>query len=149
MRLKGDRLRWALLIVLDCLIVGAVGEVWTRLAIPVKNVCWTFDARLGPVFCPNQRRIGHVQAGYRSTFVTNSLGFHDVERRRRPEPGTYRIQVYGDSMIVGGGVRIEETIPAVTERLLNGSSAAACESKRRFRPSPRDCSTSEALHLEA
>jgi len=124
---REKRLGFVLLIALDCLIVGAVGELWTRVAIPVKNICWTFDARLGPIFCPNQQTIGHVQRGYRNTFVSNSLGFHDVERQLEHPSSSYRIQVFGDSLIVAGGVRIEETIPAVVERLLDTSDTQSVE----------------------
>ena len=94
---RGPRFAFVLVLALDCLAVGAIGELWARWAIPVKRICWTFDPRLGPIFCPNQERISYVQDSYSNILRTNSLGFHDLERPRQPPAGTYRIHVYGDS----------------------------------------------------
>lgn len=118
-RRRGGPLAAVLLLALDCVVAAGVCEVWVRAFVPVKNVCWTFDEVLGPHRCGDQVRIGYVEPGYRSTLRTNSQGFHDVERSPARPAGSYRIQVYGDSMIVGQSVSIGDTIPAALEWHLN------------------------------
>lgn len=104
------------------LIAGVIGELWIRAFVPAKNICYLSDPVIGAKFCPNQRTYGYVEKGYSNIFATNSLGFHDVERPRHKPPGTFRIQVYGDSMIQGYCVPLEKTIPRLLEKYLNDGS---------------------------
>lgn len=110
---------WLVLILIDCGIVIGISEVWTRIFIPVRNTCWKIDRKIGAMYCPNQRTYGYVEKGYSNIFITNSYGFHDIGRKIEKTKNTFRIHIYGDSMIGGTGVQIEETIPAVVERELN------------------------------
>lgn len=118
---------WALFLLLDVMIVAGIGELWVRMFIPVKNICYYVDQQIGVRYCPNQRTYGHVQENYSNIAVTNEYGFHDVERSKQKQDGIYRIQLYGDSMIAGMGVGIEETIPWLLEAYLNAHSG-----ERRF-----------------
>ena len=85
----------------------------------VKNICYVTDETVGVRFCPSQKTYGYVEKGYQNILETNSWGLHDRERRIEKEPGTFRIQVYGDSMIQGYCVPTAETIPSLAERYLN------------------------------
>lgn len=110
---------WAILLLLDALVVFAVAEAWVRLFVPVKNICYETDATIGVRFCPNQHTVGYVEKGYANILETNSLGFHDRERQLEKNPGTFRIQFYGDSFVQGYGVKTEETISSQVETALN------------------------------
>jgi hypothetical protein len=103
---------------LDFLLAGIIAELWTRNFIAVKNICYETDETIGVRFCPNQRTYGYVEKGYQNILETNSWGFHDQERRIERDPGTFRIQVYGDSMIQGYCVPTRETIPSQIEKFL-------------------------------
>ena len=112
---------WVLLILIDCLIVGGISELWIRGFIPVKNIKWCIDSELGNRYAPNQKSCGHVQKGYHNVFVTNSLGFHDIERTRAKAKGVFRIHIYGDSMTANPCVFTDETISAFLEKYLNAA----------------------------
>lgn len=103
----------------DGFVALCVGELWVRSFIPVNNICWYIDNKIGARYCPNQRTYGYVEKGYSNIFITNSLGFHDIERTIEKEKGVYRIQIYGDSMVGGTQVKIDETVNAYVERYLN------------------------------
>jgi len=103
---------------LDLLLAVGIAELWTRNFIPVKNICYVIDEIIGVRFCPNQRTYGYVEKGYQNILETNSLGFHDRDWKVEKEPGTLRIQVYGDSMIQGYCVPTSETIPSLLETYL-------------------------------
>jgi hypothetical protein len=109
---------WMLLLFVDGFVVYGLAESWTRLFVPVKNIKWTLDKRIGVRFRPNQQTYGHVQTGYKNVFVTNSLGLHDVERSRSKSADVYRIQIFGDSLISNAGVPISGTIPSCLEQAL-------------------------------
>jgi len=110
---------WIIFIVIDILIAVGISEVWIRLFIPAKNICYVSDPKIGPRFCPNQKTYGYVEKGYSNVLMTNGLGFHDYERAAEKLNNTYRIQIYGDSMIQGYCVPRESTIPILMERYLN------------------------------
>jgi hypothetical protein len=50
---------------------------------------------------------------------TNSAGFRDAEYTREKPAGKKRILVLGDSLVMGWGVRAEDSIPKDLERLMN------------------------------
>lgn len=110
---------WLIFIAIDFLIAAGISEVWIRYFIPTKNICYVSDPKIGPRFCPNQKTYGYVEKGYSNILMTNSLGFHDHERARGKPSDTYRIQIYGDSMIQGYCVPRDSTIPILMERYLN------------------------------
>jgi hypothetical protein len=110
---------WKCFLVIDILIALLLSEIWIRSFIPVKNICYITDDEIGVRFCPNQETYGYVEKGYSNVFKTNSLGFHDIERTPDKKKSVYRIHVYGDSMIQGFCVKMDETIPALLESLLN------------------------------
>jgi hypothetical protein len=110
---------WSCLIGIDCFIAFAIGEIWIRSFIPVMNICYDSDPEIGVRFCPNQKTFGYVEKGYSNIFITNSYGFHDIERSIQKASNKYRIAVVGDSLIQGKGVQIEETIPSQLEMILN------------------------------
>jgi hypothetical protein len=112
-------LLWALFVAFDLFLVLSVGEVWVRLFIPVKNICYSVHEKIGVMYCENQETYGHVEEGYANRASTNSIGSHDIEREKKRKPGSYRIQVYGDSMVAGMGVPLEKTIPMQLETELN------------------------------
>ena len=64
----------------------------------------------------------------------NSRGFRGPEYAPRPEPGTRRLAVLGDSVAYGTHVRADQALPAVLERALNGAAVelAGEESPERF-----------------
>jgi len=69
-----SKLCWRTLFVLiDCLIAFGISEGWIRLFIPVKNICYVIDDKIGVRFCPNQKTYGYVEKGYKSIFVTNNF----------------------------------------------------------------------------
>lgn len=49
--------------------------------------------------------------------LNNSHGFRDREFTLRPEPGTKRVAVIGDSVTMGAGVEFHESFPAVLNRM--------------------------------
>ena len=110
---------WTLFVLIDCLIAFGISEGWIRLFIPVKNICYVIDDKIGVKFCPNQKTYGYVEKGYKSIFVTNNLGFHDIDRNSEKSSGSYRMQMYGDSFVQGAGVARAETIPSLVEKALN------------------------------
>ncbi len=59
---------------------------------------------------------GYFDGRNRVIYRNNYQGFRDYEFRPRPEPGTYRVAILGDSFSQGGGVRQEDTWPKVLER---------------------------------
>lgn len=118
-------LLWAVLLLADAAVVGAIGEVWVRAFLPTMNICYESDAEVGVRFCPDQRTYGYVEGDYANVFVTNSEGFHDREREIRKPEGVYRIQVYGDSMVQGKALQVEDTITGVVENHLNKSLGGA------------------------
>jgi len=119
MKYFGRKAFFALLFLgLDFLLAGGIAELWTRNFIAVKNICYVIDETIGVRFCPNQRTYGYVEKGYQNILETNSLGFHDREWKVEKEPGTIRVQVYGDSMIQGYCVPTSETIPSLLEKYL-------------------------------
>lgn len=105
----------------DLFIACGISELWIRLFIPVKNVCYQHDPLLGDLYCPNQKTYGYVQKDYSNILTTNSLGFHDIERQKSKKPNTLRIHFYGDSLIGGLGVPVDKTIPSQVENLVNKS----------------------------
>lgn len=110
---------WALFVLIDLFVAAAVAELWIRFFIPVKNICYLSDPKMGAVFCPDQKTYGYAEKGYANVLKTNRLGFHDVERTMEKAPGVFRIIVFGDSMIQGYCVPTEQTIPSLLERFLN------------------------------
>lgn len=112
---------WAVFIIVDLIVSCACLELWVRLFVPVKNVQYILDDKIGVRFAPNQRTYGYIEDGYSNIFLTNSIGMHDVERNLEKAANSYRIQVYGNSIAAGLGVRIEETITSHLERFMNES----------------------------
>jgi hypothetical protein len=110
---------WVAFLGIDILIAAVICEGWVRHFIPTTNICYTTDAQIGVRFCPNQRRYGYVEKGYSNVFTTNSQGFHDLERALTKDKNTYRIQIYGDSMVQGKALQIKDTIPGIVESYLN------------------------------
>ncbi|MGA2227623.1 MAG: hypothetical protein ABSH41_24575, partial [Syntrophobacteraceae bacterium] len=110
---------WAVVIIADLLIASVCAELWVRLLVPVKNVQYIFDDKIGVRFTPNQRTYGYVENGYSNILLTNSLGMHDVERNLKKSVNSCRVQVYGNSVIVGVEVKIEETVPSYLEKFMN------------------------------
>jgi len=110
---------WIVLILFDVLIVSGICETWVRFFIPVANLSYYHDAKLGDMLTPNQKTCGYVEGNYSNDFFSNSYGFHDIDRNTNKKQDTYRIQIYGDSLVAGAGVQIEDTIPSVTEKYLN------------------------------
>ena len=110
---------WITFIAFDFLVAAGFSEIWVRLFVPTTNICYTTDDQIGVRFCPNQERYGYVENGYTSIFRTNSQGFHDIERKEVKASGVYRIHIYGDSMVQGKGLQIEDTIPSIIEEYLN------------------------------
>ena len=110
---------WSLFVFIDSVIAFGIAECWVRLFIPVKNICYLVDNKIGVKYCPNQRTYGHVEEGYSNITITNSIGSHDVKRTEVKDNAVFRIHIYGDSMIAGMGVQIEETIPSLVEKYLN------------------------------
>jgi hypothetical protein len=115
---------WTLFVLLDCLIAFGISEGWIRLFVPVKNICYMIDAKIGVRFCPNQKTYGYVEKGYKSILVTNNLGFHDIDRNVEKSSGSYRIQMYGDSFVQGAGVDRAETVPSLVEKALNSKDSS-------------------------
>jgi lysophospholipase L1-like esterase len=65
---------------------------------------------------PNQR------ARYRrALYQTNSRGLRGREYSTLASPGTFRIEMMGDSFTMGSGVRVEEAYPALVEKALRGT----------------------------
>jgi len=71
------------------------------------------------MFCPEQETYGYVEKGYANIFVTNSLGFHDIERSKEKKAESLRIHIYGDSLTAAAGVPINKTIPYLIETYIN------------------------------
>jgi hypothetical protein len=69
--------------------------------------------------CPNQKTYGYAEKGYSNILLTNSEGFHDIERSKQKKQNTLRIHIYGDSLISGVGVPVDKTIPSLIETYLN------------------------------
>jgi len=112
-------LLWICFLFFDILIACSIAEIWTRLFIPVQNICYNHDPELGDMRCPNQKTYGYVEKGYSNILLTNSEGFHDIERSKQKNQNTLRIHIYGDSLISGVGVPIDKTIPSLIETYLN------------------------------
>ncbi len=88
----------------------------------------TPDAELGYRFVPNSTK---VVDGAMRDFATrvdiNSYGFRSPEYDVKPEPGTYRVALFGDSQVFGVGVDKEDMINARMEELLNQGSSSNCQ----------------------
>ncbi len=110
---------WLVCILIDVSIAFGISECWVRNFIPLTNITWFIDNKIGTRYRPNQKVYGYVEEGYKNIFVTNSFGFHDVERTKTKDDGTLRIHFYGDSMTVGKCVKTEETIPSLVETYLD------------------------------
>jgi hypothetical protein len=110
---------WCLFLCLDVMIVAGIGEIWVRLFIPTTNICYKTDDLLGVGFCPNQTRYGYVEGDYVNLFITNSQGFHDYEYSVEKPETVFRIHIYGDSMIQGKALPIEDTVTQVVQKYLN------------------------------
>ena len=110
---------WAVVIIADLLIACVFAELWVRLFVPVKNVQYILDDKIGVRFAPNQRTYGYAERGYSNILLTNSFGMHDVERNLNKGVNSCRVQVYGGSAVSGIGVKIEETIPSYLEKFMN------------------------------
>jgi hypothetical protein len=115
---------WTLFLLIDCLIACGISEGWIRLFMPVKNICYVIDNKLGARFCPHQKTYGYVEKGYTSLLVTNNLGFHDIDRNFEKSSGCYRVQMYGDSFVQGVGVNRADTIPSLVEEALNARASS-------------------------
>lgn len=62
------------------------------------------------------------RARYRgSLFVNNSRGIRGPEYDPVAAPGTFRIEMIGDSYTMGSGVSVEQAYPAMVEEVLNGT----------------------------
>jgi hypothetical protein len=88
-------------------------ELTLRIAplISSDSACYVRDAQVG--FRPRP----HVRCG---DFITNSLGFHDVEHRVAKRPAVVRLAFIGDSFVVGAVPR-EANLASVTQDLGNRS----------------------------
>jgi len=60
-------------------------------------------------------------------FRTNTYGFRGPDYTARPERGTFRIAITGDSVTMGWGVPEESAYPALLESLLNRESERRVE----------------------
>jgi len=94
--------------------------VWQVPGVTSLEGLTTPDAEFGYRFIPHSTK---VVDGARGDFATqvdiNSHGFRSPDYDVKPEPGTYRIALFGDSQVFGIGVDKEETINAKMEELLN------------------------------
>jgi hypothetical protein len=115
---------WTLLLLIDSLIACGIAEAWIHFFIPVKNICYVIDNKIGVRFCPNQKTYGYVEKGYTSILVTNNLGFHDIDRSVEKSHGRYRVQMYGDSFVQGAGVSRADTVPSLVEKALNARASS-------------------------
>jgi hypothetical protein len=138
---------WTLFLLIDCLIACGISEGWIRLFIPVKNICYVIDNKIGVRFCPNQKTYGYVEKGYTSILMTNNLGFHDIDRNFEKSPGRYRVQMYGDSFLQGTGVSRAETVPSLIEKALNAG-ASSMKFEVMNMASGEDGTSSELLTYE-
>ncbi|MBI5504734.1 MAG: SGNH/GDSL hydrolase family protein [Deltaproteobacteria bacterium] len=65
------------------------------------------------------------RANYRGAlYFTNSEGFRGPEYAKTKPPGTFRIEMIGDSFTMGSGVRVEQAYPALVESALNAAGEA-------------------------
>lgn len=92
-------------------------EMW-KYARDVKRV--SADPLIGHEHRPNRRA---TLMGV--TFDTNSQGLRDREYSEQPTPGTLRIEMLGDSLVVGWGVPEKETFVRRLERLYSEKNIAA------------------------
>lgn len=109
---------WSVLVAVDLVLVSGFCELLVRQFIPTMNVCYDVDGTIGVVFCPNQETYGYVENEYVNVFRTNSQGFHDREYPMEKSANTFRVHIYGDSMIQGKGVSIDDSLPKIIERQL-------------------------------
>lgn len=107
------------MICIDLLIISSGCEVYTRFFIPTMNVCYDVSPDIGVTLCPNQETYGYVEKDYVNVFRTNSSGFHDYEFVKEKDGSKIRIHIYGDSMVQGKGVPLDDTVPKIIERYLN------------------------------
>ncbi len=107
---------WSVLVTVDLVLVSGFCELLVRQFIPTMNVCYDVDETIGVIFCPNQETYGYVENEYVNVFRTNSSGFHDHEYPMAKSAETLRIHMYGDSMIQGKGVPIDDSLPKIIER---------------------------------
>ena len=88
----------------------------------------TPDTELGYRFVPNSTK---VVDGSMRDFATrvniNSYGFRSPEYDVKPEPGTYRVALFGDSQVFGVGVDTDDMVNARMEELLNQGSGPNCQ----------------------
>src|SRR5262249_32631384 len=59
------------------------------------------------------------------TWITNWVGYRDIEHPLTPSPGTMRVVAVGDSITFGHGTTADESYPKALERLLNPEGEAA------------------------
>jgi lysophospholipase L1-like esterase len=117
---KSRIVKFAGILILECIVLFAVGEGIARLFLPP-----------GPHFIHPQmlvepsitRGFTHKPNQHAYTidkpFVTNSLGLRDEREVPLNKEGEVRLVVLGDSMTVGLGVRSEETFASQLEKSLN------------------------------
>lgn len=107
-------------VVLICtatLVAFMLAEVVCRLLRPLSTVEYRMDADVGPLLSPGQTS-RWVNEDYDVVVVTNSAGFHDVERVAQKNSNCYRIVVLGDSYIEALQLPIEQGFTQQLERLL-------------------------------
>ncbi|MBA5867362.1 MAG: hypothetical protein GDA67_11790 [Nitrospira sp. CR1.3] len=92
-------------------------EVICRFIRPLSTVEYRMDADVGPLLAPSQRS-RWVNEDYDVVVVTNSAGFHDIERAVEKGSDDYRIVVLGDSYIEALQLPIAEGFTQQLERLL-------------------------------
>jgi len=92
-------------------------EVVCRFLRPISTVEYRIDADVGPLLSPRQMS-RWVNEDYDVVVMTNSAGFHDVERAPQKDSGCYRIVVLGDSYIEALQLPIEQGFTQQLERRL-------------------------------
>jgi hypothetical protein len=112
------------LAIASLVVLGFALELGTRILVPESrwryrdgSADWQLDPELGWVNLPNldvESRPFERVLRYR----TNADGLSPAEARRERVPGTLRIMVFGDSMVVGRSVAQDETYTARLEARL-------------------------------
>ncbi len=109
------------LIIITCIIVLTIGEIYFRLFKPQSIVPRYVETSSYGI----RKNIGNVRgkmitSEYKHKFNTNSQGFRGKrEYSLEKPPNTNRIVVLGDSVTLGHGVEDEETFSAVLEKRLS------------------------------
>jgi len=113
-----------LLSVLVCLGIGECGvrAFYPRLA-NYDSEMWRYFATLKQWLPYEQLPFAHIpnRSGvfYGVRIETNAQGFRDREYAREKPAGTKRVAVLGDSLVMGWGVALDDTIPKALEKKLN------------------------------